>query len=123
MTVCEFITAILGVAAESTQTILKVQVAFICIYIFFFSTTWGPAAWVCVGEIFPIPIRSRGVALSTASNWLWNCIIAVITPFMVDTDRGVSHRILMTSGARLISLRRTSAPRYSSSGARCASCA
>ncbi|GFZ50390.1 High-affinity glucose transporter SNF3 [Saitozyma sp. JCM 24511] len=88
MTVCEFITAILGVAAESSQTILKVQVAFICIYIFFFSTTWGPAAWVCVGEIFPIPIRSRGVALSTASNWLWNCIIAVITPFMVDTDRG-----------------------------------
>ena len=41
-----------------------------------------------IGEIFPLPIRSRGVALSTASNWLWNCIIAVITPYMVATDKG-----------------------------------
>jgi hypothetical protein len=44
-------------------------------------------AWVVIGEIFPIPIRSRGVALSTASNWFWNCIIAVITPYMVGSDR------------------------------------
>lgn len=41
-----------------------------------------------IGEIFPLPIRSRGVALSTASNWLWNTIIAVITPYMVGTDEG-----------------------------------
>lgn len=33
-------------------------------------------------------MRARGVALSTASNWLWNCIIAVITPYMVDEDKG-----------------------------------
>lgn len=31
------------------------------------ATTWGPGAWVLIGEIFPLPIRSRGVALSTAS--------------------------------------------------------
>lgn len=23
-----------------------------------------------------------------ASNWLWNCIITVITPYMVDRDKG-----------------------------------
>jgi MFS transporter, SP family, sugar:H+ symporter len=44
-------------------------------------------AWVVIGEIFPLPIRSRGVGLSTASNWLWNCIIAVITPYLVGTDK------------------------------------
>jgi hypothetical protein len=43
--------------------------------------------WVVIGEIFPIPIRSRGVGLSTASNWLWNCIIAVVTPYLVGTDK------------------------------------
>ncbi|KIK69296.1 hypothetical protein GYMLUDRAFT_35369 [Collybiopsis luxurians FD-317 M1] len=67
---------------------VNAQVAFIAIYIFFFASTWGPAAWVCIGEIFPIPIRARGVALSTASNWLWNTIIAVITPYMVKPDEG-----------------------------------
>ena len=41
-----------------------------------------------IGEIFPLPIRSRGVALSTASNWLWNTIIAVITPYMVGETEG-----------------------------------
>jgi hypothetical protein len=32
-------------------------------------------------------MRARGVGLSTASNWLWNCIIAVITPYLVGQDR------------------------------------
>merc|ERR1712144_8030 len=58
------------------------------IFIFFFATTWGPGAWILIGEIFPLPIRSRGVGLSTASNWLWNTIIAVITPYMVGEEHG-----------------------------------
>lgn len=41
-----------------------------------------------VGELYPLPIRAKGVALATASNWLWNCIIAVITPYIVDQDKG-----------------------------------
>merc|ERR1712093_864650 len=67
---------------------VNAQVAFIAIFIFFFASTRGPGAWVLIGEIFPLPIRSRGVGLSTASNWLWNCIIAVITPYMVGEDKG-----------------------------------
>ena len=71
MLICEFITAIIGTARPGDDTVTKVQIAFICIYIFFFASTWGPGAWVVIGETFPISIRSRGVALSTASNWLW----------------------------------------------------
>ncbi|KAF8926151.1 hypothetical protein BGZ47_002887 [Haplosporangium gracile] len=98
MTVCEFIVAIVGVTvgfnhthAEGDATIannisaVNAQIAFIAIYIFFFATTWGPGAWVLIGEIFPLSIRSRGVALSTASNWFWNFIIGYITPFLVDS--------------------------------------
>jgi SP family sugar:H+ symporter-like MFS transporter len=75
MFTCEFICAIIGVAAGNNATVVKAQIALICIYISFFASTWGPAAWVVIGEIFPIPIRSRGVALSASSNWLWNTII------------------------------------------------
>lgn len=75
-------------ACSSAHSWLLSQVAFIAIFIFFFASTWGPGAWVLIGEIFPLPIRSRGVALSTASNWLWNTIIAVITPYMVGEDKG-----------------------------------
>ncbi|GAA5991939.1 hypothetical protein JCM10908_002278 [Rhodotorula pacifica] len=102
MLICQFIVAIVGVTVGFNKThvdaagatiannvsAVNAQVAFIAIYIFFFASTWGPGAWVLIGEIFPLPIRSRGVALSTSSNWLWNTIIAVITPYMVGSDKG-----------------------------------
>lgn len=47
----------------------------------------GPAAWVVIGEIYPLPVRAKGVALATASNWLWNCILATFTPYIVDKDK------------------------------------
>jgi SP family sugar:H+ symporter-like MFS transporter len=43
-------------------------IVFTYIYIFFFALTWGPAAWAVIGEIFPLPIRAKGVAISTAWN-------------------------------------------------------
>lgn len=87
MVICEFIVGIVGVTDDSKAAV-SAMIAMICIYIAFFATTWGPGAWVIIGEIFPLPVRSRGVALSTASNWLWNCIIAIITPYITSTDGG-----------------------------------
>ncbi|RBR19558.1 uncharacterized protein FIESC28_05553 [Fusarium coffeatum] len=106
MLVCQFLVAIIGVTVGFNHThpaptaadpdavmadnvsAVNAQIAFIAIFIFWFASTWGPGAWIVIGEIFPIPIRSRGVGLSTASNWLWNTIIAVITPYMVGESRG-----------------------------------
>jgi sugar porter (SP) family MFS transporter len=104
MLVCQFLVAIIGVTigfnkthvdpADSEKTLadnkaaVNAQISFIAIFIFFFASTWGPGAWIVIGEIFPLPIRSRGVGLSTASNWLWNTIIAVITPYMTGAKYG-----------------------------------
>jgi sugar porter (SP) family MFS transporter len=95
MIIAQFIVGIIGVTAgapgKDNQPAVKTMIAFICINIAFFATTWGPAAWVVIGEIFPLPIRSRGVGLSTASNWFWNCIIGVITPYLVGTQHGQAN--------------------------------
>ena len=110
MVVMQFIVGIIGVTAgkesKNNHAAVSAMVAFICFNISFFAATWGPCAWVVIGEIFPIPIRSRGVGMSTASNWFWNCvslynpnirqlhcllnpqIIAVITPYLVGTSKG-----------------------------------
>jgi MFS family permease len=118
MLLCQFIVAIIGVTVGFNHThtgpdnvsiannipAVNAQIAFIAIFIFFFASTWGPGAWIVIGEIFPLPIRSRGVGLSTASNWLWNTvsafftsikfrltfyqIIAVTTPYMVGEKYG-----------------------------------
>jgi MFS family permease len=68
MLVCEFLIGIIGTFAEGSKAASTCLIVFTCMHVFFFATTWGPGAWVLIGEIFPLPIRAKGVALSTASN-------------------------------------------------------
>jgi MFS family permease len=120
MFVCEFIVAIIGVT-DSSKPAVSAMISFICIYIFFFATTWGPGAWVVIGEIFPLPIRSRGVALSTASNWLWNCVsfatFSVVIP-LIHVHRLSPSSLLISLPQLVVEL--ISDPRSSSCGARSA---
>ena len=92
MVISQFIVGIVGVSAgrqsQHNQAAVSSMIAFICINISMFAMTWGPTAWIITGEIFPLPIRARGVGLSTSSNWFWNCIIGVITPYLVGTGPG-----------------------------------
>ncbi|KAM5342144.1 hypothetical protein ACJ41O_015175 [Fusarium nematophilum] len=88
MFLMQFIIGAVGTAQPNNETAVKGMIAVICFQIFFFATTWGPAAWVVVGEVFSLPIRSRGVAISTASCWFWNCVLAVIAPYMTGDEKG-----------------------------------
>jgi len=89
MTFCEFIVAIVGVTVATTNLAgQRVLIAFVCIYIAFFAATWGPIAWVIIGEIFPLQVRAKAISLSTASNWLWNFAIAYATPYLVNKQKG-----------------------------------
>jgi hypothetical protein len=52
MCVCEFIVAIVGVSVTTENlTGQRVLIAFVCIYIAFFASTWGPIAYVCLFSI------------------------------------------------------------------------
>lgn len=78
MAVSQFIVAMLGTLTtgqDAAGNILvynvsaqKAGIAFVCIYIFFFASTWGPLAWVVTGEIFPLKHRARGLSITTATN-------------------------------------------------------
>jgi len=98
MCVSQFIVAILGTLTTGQDdqgvTIVynlaaqKASIAFVCIYIFFFASTWGPLAWVVTGEIFPLKNRARGLSITTATNWLLNWAIAYSTPYLVNYGPG-----------------------------------
>lgn len=89
MAVCELIVASLGTHyGGSNPDAQKALVAFVCIYVAGFAATWGPAAWVVCGEIFPTGIRAKAMSLCTASNWLWNFGIGYATPYLVDQGPG-----------------------------------
>lgn len=40
--------------------------------------------WTICGELYPGRYRAKGMALSTASNWLWNFLLAFFTPFITS---------------------------------------
>ncbi|SCV99694.1 LAFE_0B00452g1_1 [Lachancea fermentati] len=88
MSASEFIVAIVGTALPNSTTANKTLIAFTCTFIASFAATWGPLAWVVVGEIYPLRVRGKSVAICAASNWLFNFAIAYATPYLVDSGKG-----------------------------------
>ncbi|EEB08896.1 high-affinity fructose transporter ght6 [Schizosaccharomyces japonicus yFS275] len=72
-----------GPDAPSDKTAGNVMIIFSCLYIFAFACTWAPAAWVIVGESYPVRVRSKCASVATACNWSWNFLISFFTPFIV----------------------------------------
>ncbi|KAF2273873.1 glucose transporter-like protein [Westerdykella ornata] len=87
MCVCQYVVAITGTVAGTTNLpAQQAAIAFVCIYIFFFASSWGPVAWVVTGELFPLKVRGKCLSMTTASNWLLNWAIAYSTPYLVDEE-------------------------------------
>ncbi|KAL8932701.1 MAG: hypothetical protein Q9211_006164 [Gyalolechia sp. 1 TL-2023] len=88
MFVCQYIVAGVNTALPDSQVANKVLIAFVCFYIYFFASTWGPVAWVVTGELFPLKSRAKCLSMTTASNWLLNWAIAYSTPYLVNGGEG-----------------------------------
>lgn len=60
----------------------SVLVAFTCLAIVGFATTWGPLPWAVCAEIYPAQYRATCMAFATAANWTFNFLIAFFSPFI-----------------------------------------
>lgn len=56
----------------------------IAFYILGFAVSWGPIAWVLVGEIFPLSVRGIGSSFGSAANWLGNFIVSQFFLMLLD---------------------------------------
>lgn len=54
--------------------------AFVVVYNAIYGFTWGPIPWLLPAEVFPLRARSKGMALATCSNWLFNFVIGMSAP-------------------------------------------
>ncbi|PKS12434.1 hypothetical protein jhhlp_000640 [Lomentospora prolificans] len=90
MMVCFFIYAFVGHFALDLDNPMNtpgpggVLIAFSCLAIAAFASTWGPLVWAVVAELYPSQYRGRCLALATASNWFWNFMISFFTRFITD---------------------------------------
>ncbi|CAG8216131.1 unnamed protein product [Penicillium salamii] len=77
---------LLAIVCVFTQLDLDIQVkangqyAFVMLYNILYGFTWGPMPWLLPAEIFPLRGRSKGMALATTSNWVFNFIIGMVSP-------------------------------------------
>ena len=60
------------------------MVVMIYLYVIGYSASWGPIPWVYLSEIFPTRLRSYGVGMGAATQWLFNFVITRITPAAVN---------------------------------------
>ncbi|OLN97685.1 Hexose transporter 2 [Colletotrichum chlorophyti] len=90
MMMCFFVYAFVGHFAldndnpSNTPQAGAVLVAFSCLFIAGFATTWGPLVWAVVAELYPARYRAPAMALATASNWLWNFLMSFFTRYITD---------------------------------------
>jgi len=58
-------------------------VALIYLFVIAYNFSWGPLPWPFVSEIFPTRIREPGIAIGVSSQWLFNFVFSVATPYMI----------------------------------------
>ncbi|KZT03055.1 general substrate transporter [Laetiporus sulphureus 93-53] len=81
-----FVFAAAGTAKDpqTNESIGKLMIVSACLFILGYAMTWAPGIWILVGETFPTRTRAKQAALATASNWLWNFLLAFFTPFITE---------------------------------------
>ncbi|KAK7452121.1 hypothetical protein VKT23_012226 [Stygiomarasmius scandens] len=79
-----FVYAAAGTAKvpQENPGIGKLMIVSACLFILGYATTWAPGIWILIGETFPTRTRAKQGALATASNWLWNFLLALFTPLI-----------------------------------------
>lgn len=60
-------------------------VAMAFLFIIVYGLTYSPLGWALPSEVFPSASRSKGVALATATNWICNFFVGVVTPPMLES--------------------------------------
>ncbi|KAJ5049978.1 hypothetical protein NUH16_008503 [Penicillium rubens] len=82
------------------QTKANGQYAFVMLYNIMYGFTWGPMPWLLPAEIFPLRGRSKGMALATTSNWVFNFIIGMVSP---DAFAGIHGYFYLVIGGFCLS--------------------
>jgi sugar porter (SP) family MFS transporter len=58
-------------------------VALIYLFVIAYNFSWGPLPWPYISEIFPTRIREPGIGIAVSSQWLWNFVYSISTPYMI----------------------------------------
>ncbi|SPO31343.1 probable sugar transporter [Ustilago trichophora] len=67
--------------------------AMLFVFEFFFSLGFQATVWLIPSEVLPLLIRTKGSALSTASNWIFNFVVVKLVPSALENIRWKTYII------------------------------
>ncbi|RKP31754.1 hypothetical protein METBISCDRAFT_22029 [Metschnikowia bicuspidata] len=82
MAIC--LLAIAGVMRLDIAATPLLVAMLVIIYNASFGYSWGPVGFLIPPEVYPLSVRSKGVSLSTASNWFANYVVGQLTPILQE---------------------------------------
>jgi hypothetical protein len=62
-----------------------VSIVMVYLFAFFFGVGLGPIPWNICSEIFPFHINTQCCAITTCSQWLFQIVIAAMTPYLLSS--------------------------------------
>lgn len=74
----------------------------VIIYNALFGYSWGPIGFLIPPEVYPLAVRSKGVSLSTATNWFANYVVGQLTPILQERIGWVMY--LFPAGSCVLSV-------------------
>ena len=100
-------------SAGMAATLLMISAAFyfelnpvfttLCIMLFiaFFASCIGPAFWTLVAEMFPNRIRGQAVALASFTQWVFNFLVVLLFPYVLDVLGGPATFLFLAAMATI----------------------
>jgi len=70
---------------DGTTLPARLSVAAIFTYVGAYQVSFGPIAWLLVGEIFPQRVRSAAIGTATLTNFLSNFLVSLSLPSIIST--------------------------------------
>ncbi|MCR9087815.1 MAG: sugar porter family MFS transporter [Rhodobacteraceae bacterium] len=56
----------------------------ILLYVAFFAVALGPLPWLYMAELFPMRLKTRGIALASTANWSMNFLVVFLFPVVLS---------------------------------------
>ena len=72
-------------------------------YILFFGISLGPLCYLIMSELFPLNVRSIGMAMASCGNWGFNVLVSSTFLTLVDTF-GIGHTFYFYTGCTIVGL-------------------
>ncbi|KAK9425289.1 putative Quinate permease [Seiridium unicorne] len=72
------------VAGQGFTSTGAAAVAMVYLEAMTYNISWGPVSWLYMGEIFPTRLREAGIAVGTATQWLFNFVFSQATPYAIN---------------------------------------